>query len=128
MKPLTHFGYMSKRNTLILFLAILFFLLVSNIYGQQIGLASYYYRAQTTSSGKWFTEDKMWAASRTIKNGTKVLVTNLSNNKSVIVTIWDYGPSKRYPRRIIDLSRSAFRKISPVKQGLVKVRVEIIKK
>lgn len=56
---------------------------------------------------------------------TRVLVTNLTNGKSVIVTVKDRGPAKRL-NRAIDLSKSAFSKIANPKQGLITVRIERI--
>ena len=42
-----------------------------------------------TASGQVFSNKKYTAAHRSLKFGTKVKVTNLANNKSVIVTIND---------------------------------------
>jgi rare lipoprotein A len=47
----------------------------------------------------------MTAAHRTLPFGTHVLVTNLENNKSVVVTISDRGPEQK--ERIIDVSLAA---------------------
>ena len=62
------------------------------------------------------------AAHRTLKLGTKVRVTNLNNNKSVIVIIEDRGPFVR--GRVIDLSFAAKNKIAM--DGTAPVRLEII--
>ncbi len=51
-----------------------------------------------------------------------VTVTNLSNGKSVEVRINDRGPYAR--GRIIDLSRSAARKIDMIQDGVVKVKIQ----
>lgn len=88
------------------------------------GIASFYYRPQNTASGKWFTPNKMWAAHKTLPLGTKVKVTNVKNQKSVIVTIWDRGPYKK--GRVIDLSKSAFSKIADTKKGLCTVNLKIV--
>jgi len=51
-------------------------------------------------------------------------VTNLSNNKSIIVRINDRGPFKK--GRIIDLSYAAAKKLDIVLKGTAKVHVEAI--
>lgn len=64
------------------------------------------------------------AAHRTLPFGTKVRVTNLDNNRSVVVTINDRGPFVK--NRIIDLSYGAARKLGFVKQGLARVRIQLL--
>ncbi|MGH7681385.1 MAG: septal ring lytic transglycosylase RlpA family protein, partial [Candidatus Eiseniibacteriota bacterium] len=64
------------------------------------------------------------AAHRTLPFGTRVRVTNLSNGRSVVVTIRDRGPSIR--RRVIDLSGRAARELGFVREGVTQVRVEVI--
>ena len=63
-----------------------------------------------TASGQVFSNKKYTAAHKTLKFGTKVKVTNLANNKSVIVTINDRGPHTR--NREIDLAKRPFLDIS----------------
>ncbi|NOQ16456.1 MAG: septal ring lytic transglycosylase RlpA family protein [Methyloprofundus sp.] len=92
------------------------------------GIASYYadkYHGRKTASGALYDKNKMTAAHRTLKFGTKVKVTDLKNNKSVVVTVNDRGPYSK--KRIIDLSYVAAKKIGLIKAGLSKVRVEIVK-
>lgn len=54
-----------------------------------------------------------------------VKVTNLSNGKSVIVLITDRGPAKHL-RRVIDISKKSFQKISNLKTGLINVNTEAL--
>ena len=61
----------------------------------------------------------MTAAHRSLPFGTKVLVENLSNGRSVTVTINDRGPFVK--GRIIDLSKAAARSIGM--SGVAKVRI-----
>lgn len=57
--------------------------------------------------------------------GTRLKVTNLENNKSVIVRVNDTGPDKRiHPERVIDLNSVSFSKLASLKRGLIKVKVE----
>ena len=63
-----------------------------------------------TASGLVFSNKKYTAAHKTLKFGTKVKVTNLANNKSVIVTINDRGPFTK--KREIDIAKRPFLDIS----------------
>jgi rare lipoprotein A len=56
--------------------------------------------------------------------GTLVRVTNLSNNKSVVLKINDRMPYR--PDRIIDLSLGAARELGFVEDGLAEVKVEVL--
>jgi len=68
---------------------------------------------------------ELMAASTVFPRGTKVKVTNLKNNKSVVVTIKDYGPDPiRHPDRVIDLNKVAFAKIASTRTGIINVTVE----
>ena len=91
---------------------------------EQTGMASYYagkYIGRPTASGEIFAANKLTAAHRTLPFGTMVKVTNLTNNKSVIVRINDRGPFIK--GRIIDLSELAAKKIDMMQQGIVKVTI-----
>lgn len=78
-----------------------------------------------TASGQVFSNKKYTAAHKTLKFGTKVKVTNLANNKSVIVTINDRGPHTR--GREIDLAKRPFLDISHNNgRSLLRVNIEIV--
>jgi rare lipoprotein A len=64
----------------------------------------------------------MTAAHRTLPLGTIVRVTNLTNNRSVLVKITDRGPF--VDGRIIDLSMAAAKMVDLYRAGIAKVRVE----
>lgn len=88
-------------------------------------IASWYgypHHGRKMANGKRYNMYALTAAHRTLKLGTKVRVTNLNNNKSVIVIIEDRGPFVR--GRIIDLSFAAKTKISM--DGTAPVRLEIM--
>lgn len=92
------------------------------------GFASYYgdgFDGRKTASGAIFDKNKLTAAHRTLPFGTKVLVTNMRNGKSVIVVINDRGPFKG--GRIIDLSEGAARQLDMIQSGVVPVEIKIIK-
>jgi rare lipoprotein A len=56
--------------------------------------------------------------------GSMVRVTNLANGKSVVVKVNDRGAFKN--GRIIDLSKSAFSTIGNIRDGIIKVKVEVL--
>lgn len=64
-------------------------------------------------------------ASPDYPKGTLLKVTNLGNNKSIIVKINDYGPDRSiFPKRVVDLDVSAFKKIANKRAGVIDVKVE----
>ena len=91
------------------------------------GEASYYgakHQGKRTASGERFDMNQLTAAHRTLPFGTRVRVTNLNNDKSVLVRINDRGPYAR--RRIIDLSRKAAQQLDMLRSGVAPVRVESV--
>ena len=94
----------------------------------QLGKASYYankYHGRTTANGETFSQNASTAAHLELPFGTKVKVTNLANNKSVIVRINDRGPYVR--GRVIDLSLGMFKKIADPKVGVIDVSISVLK-
>lgn len=92
----------------------------------ETGLASYYadrYHNKRTASGEPYQRHANTAAHMELPFGALVRVTNLANDKSVVVRVNDRG---NFPRgRIIDLSRAAFSAIGNPRSGLIKVRIEV---
>ena len=73
-----------------------------------VGTASWYgpkFHGHKTSSGERFNQHGLTAAHRSIPLNSRVKVTNLKNNKSVIVRINDRGPWVK--NRVVDLSKGA---------------------
>ena len=99
----------------------------TKLYKQNVH-ASYYsdkLNGRKTASGQVFNNSKYTAAHKTLKFGTKVKVTNLANNKSVIVTINDRGPHTR--KREIDMAKRPFLDISHNNgRSLLRVSLEIV--
>jgi rare lipoprotein A len=81
------------------------------------GLASYYHHEAPTA-------DALTAAHRTLPFGTRVRVTNLSNNRAVTVQITDRGPF--IADRVIDLSYEAATAIGMTDSGLTRVRLDVV--
>ena len=91
------------------------------------GYASYYsyeFHGKKTANGEIFDKDKPSAAHRTLPLGTIARVTNLKNGKSIILRINDRGPFKS--GRILDLSYAAAVQLDFVKEGITKVRIDVL--
>ena len=91
------------------------------------GKASYYSAVNQkwkTASGKRFNNRLMTAAHKSLPFGTKVIVTNINNGKTVMVTINDRGPYLK--GSIIDLTQVAFSKIENIDKGLVEVNIRVV--
>ena len=92
------------------------------------GLASWYGNedhGKRTASGEIFNQWAMTAAHKKLPFGTIVRVKNLKNGRTVTVRINDRGPFVR--RRIIDLSKGAAQKLGMIRDGVVPVRIEVLK-
>jgi rare lipoprotein A len=91
------------------------------------GRASFYakkFEGRKTASGEKFSNKDLTAAHRTLPFGTVVRVTNLSNNRQVIVRINDRGPYAK--GRIIDLTHAAADSLDFIHSGWTAVKVEEI--
>lgn len=89
------------------------------------GKASYYgarHHGKKTASGERFDQHALTAAHRSLPFGTRVRVTNLHNDKQVVVRINDRGPFVR--GRVIDLSHKAAERLDMLRAGVVPVRVQ----
>ncbi len=92
-------------------------------------MASWYgpgFHAHKTSAGLTYDQEDLTAASIAFPLGSRVMVTNLDNGRSVEVTITDRGPFKK--GRKIDLSHKAARMIGMLDQGTARVRISLISK
>lgn len=91
------------------------------------GTASYYadeFDGRPTANGETYDMHELTAAHRTLPFNTRVRVTNLSNNKAVVVRINDRGPF--VGDRIIDLSLRAAEELSMIGPGTARVTLEIL--
>ena len=97
-------------------------------YPVEKGIASWYgkdHAGRLTANGERFKPRRMTAAHKTLPFDTIVRVTNLKNNRQVVVRINDRGPYVE--RRIIDLSQRAAKKLDMLEDGVVPARVEVLK-
>lgn len=92
----------------------------------EVGVASHYSTktGTRTASGERLVDSKLTAAHKTLKFGTLVKVTNLKNNKTTVVKITDRGPYCK--GRILDVSQAAAKQLDFHKQGITKVRIEVV--
>ncbi len=94
---------------------------------KQRGIASWYgkkFNGERTSSGEIYDMYAMTAAHPTLPLPSYARVTNLANQKSVIVRINDRGPFMN--DRIIDLSYTAAHKLGMTGDGSAEVEVDSI--
>ena len=97
--------------------------------GIQTGKGSWYgkkFHGRTTANGEKYNMYALTAAHKTLPFNTMVEVTNLSNNRKVIVRINDRGPYAK--GRIIDLSYLAAKKLGYVNKGVAKLKVKVLYK
>lgn len=140
MKLIVKFrGFFPTRSkTVAVFTAVVLFLAGCSSYSnyksqsalndyRETGLASYYakqYQFRKTASGERLNNQSMTAAHKSLPFGTKVMVKNILNGKTVLVKINDRGPYIK--GRIIDLTRAAFAKIENLDKGLAKVEIRVV--
>ena len=133
-----------KRKTIVLrilcfFLILLFTENTIKSYAQEIRLFSSWYSIESLkkegtwkrtkgvcADGSYFRDDRLTAATRLYPLGTRLLVTNLRNRKTVEVIVTD-RISKRFAKTRIDLSPKAFAVLAPLSQGTFPCKVEQIK-
>ena len=93
----------------------------------QQGVASWYgtkFHGRKTSSGEKYDMYQMTAAHKTLPLPSYVKVTNLHNDKQVIVKVNDRGPF--VDGRIIDLSYAAAQKLDIISNGTAEVEIKTV--
>lgn len=80
------------------------------------------FHGRMTASGERYNQNALTCASNQYKFGTRLKVTNKANGKSVICRVNDRGGFGKYGVAL-DLSKGAFKKISPLSQGKIKVTI-----
>lgn len=95
----------------------------------QQGKASYYggttLNGRLTASGERFNQNELTAAHPSLPFGTRIRVTNLANQRQVVVRVNDRGPFVR--GRIIDVSTAAAQRMNMTGQGVAQVRLEVLR-
>jgi|GEM_PF-4008856 len=93
----------------------------------EVGIASWYgpgLQGNRTAMGNKFDMDSLTAAHKKLEFGTIIRVTNLDNQKQVIVEIDDRGPFSK--SKVLDLSKKAAEKIDMLQSGTKIVNIEIV--
>ena len=91
------------------------------------GISSFYaedFHGKLTANGEVYDMYGLTAAHKTMPLNTICRVTNLENNKSLILRINDRGPYIK--GRILDCSYGAAKKLDFINQGTTKVKIEVI--
>lgn len=93
------------------------------------GVASYYadkFTGRQTATGASYSHSGMTAACNVLPLGTRIKVTNLRNQRSLILVVNDRLHHKN--NRLVDLTKSAAEKLGYTKHGLARVKVEVLGK
>lgn len=94
---------------------------------EEIGKAGYYadsLQGRKTASGEPYDKAEFTCAHKTLAFGTKIRVTRLDNQKSVVVRVNDRGPFVE--GYVTDISRAAAEAIGLIRDGVTKVKIEIV--
>lgn len=123
---LLNYFYMNKIQICL----IVLLLKSSLIFSQTLtGIASYYnnsFNGKRTANGEIFSNSKLTCACNRLPLNTKIKVTNLKNNKSIIVKVNDRLAASN--NRVVDLSYVAAKELGFINSGLTKVKVEVLGK
>lgn len=95
---------------------------------EEIGNASWYglkFHGELTSNGETYNMYAMSAAHKNLPIPSYVRVTNLDNNKQIVVRVNDRGPFHK--GRVIDLSYAAATKLGYANKGTARVKLELIR-
>ena len=91
----------------------------------RVGLGSWYgtdFHGRKTANGEIFDMNALTAAHPTLPIPSYAYVTNVSNNRTILVRINDRGPYAH--DRVIDLSRRSAKELGFENQGVTQVRVK----
>lgn len=94
---------------------------------EAVGEASWYgqkFHGHLTANGEIYDMHQFTAAHKTLPLPSFVKVTNLQNNKELIVRVNDRGPF--HNDRIIDLSYAAAKELDVISTGTAQVKLEVI--
>ncbi|MDF9393696.1 MULTISPECIES: septal ring lytic transglycosylase RlpA family protein [Methylococcus] len=94
---------------------------------RSVGLASYYsdrFHGRRTASGERYNRDALTAVHNSFPFGTLLRVTNLRNQRSVLVRVNDRSSHRH--GRLLDLSKRAARELGFIGAGLALVKLEVI--
>ncbi len=93
----------------------------------ETGIASWYgpdFHGKKTANGDTFDENALTAAHNTLPLPSMVRVTNLENNKTLVVMVNDRGPFAK--GRVLDLSKRSAEILGFKNKGVAKIRVQFL--
>jgi rare lipoprotein A len=93
----------------------------------EVGISSWYgdeFHGKPTANGDVFNKNSLTAAHNTLPLPSMVRVTNLENNKTIILMVNDRGPFAK--GRVIDVSERAADILGYKEKGIAKVRVQFL--
>jgi rare lipoprotein A (peptidoglycan hydrolase) len=93
----------------------------------QFGFASWYgqeLQGNPTANGEIYDMNGLTVAHRSLPFGTRLRITNLRNHRSLILRVNDRGPFS--PRRIVDVSWAAAKKLGFMGSGIALVSAEVL--
>lgn len=95
--------------------------------GGESGKLAWYgqrFAGRRTASGEAFNPEALTTAHKTLPFGTRVKITNLANNRSVVVRVNDRGPTQA--DRVGDVSLAAARALRMLRAGVIDARIEVV--
>jgi rare lipoprotein A len=95
---------------------------------REVGVASWYgeaFQGSPTASGELYDMNGLTAANKSLPLGTQIKVTNLKNNRTLVLKVNDRGPYVR--GRFLDVSKQAARQLGFEYAGLAKVQMEVVR-
>ncbi len=117
---------MLKKLFMFLFFVLPYFAIAQKIF---TGTASYYatkFEGKKTATGAKFSNQGLTCACNKLPLGSKVKVTNIKNNKSIILTVNDRLSANN--KRAVDVTVKAAKELGFYNAGLTKVKVEVVEK
>jgi rare lipoprotein A len=82
------------------------------------------FAGRKTASGEAFNPEALTMAHKTLPFGTRVKITNPTNDKSVTVRVNDRGPAQ--DDRVGDVSAAAARKLGMVRSGVIDAELSVV--
>ena len=95
--------------------------------GTEQGKLAWYgskFAGRKTASGQRYDPNALTMAHKTLPFGTKVKVTNLANQRSVVLRVNDRGPTQA--DRIGDVSFAAAKRLGMVRAGVIDAEVTVV--
>jgi rare lipoprotein A len=82
------------------------------------------FAGRKTASGQLYDPNALTMAHKTLPFGTKVKVTNLANQRSVVLRVNDRGPTQA--DRVGDVSVAAAQRLGMVKSGVIDAELAVV--